>query len=124
MPIVRKSDAPVFRLPGLQVVGLASPCRGAAETCMWRLALEPGAPGVPHRVTREEIFVALRGTAVATIDRSEQTLSAGDTLVVPANTEFSLANPGGEPFEAMVALPVGGQAITGQDAPFTPPWAQ
>ncbi|HMJ51271.1 MAG TPA: cupin domain-containing protein [Polyangiaceae bacterium] len=124
MVIVRKSDAPVFRLPGLEVVGFASPRRGAAETCVWRLELEPGTPGVPHRVTREEIFVALRGSAVAKVDRAEQTLGAGDALVVPADTEFSLANPGSEPFEAVVAFPVGGQAITGDDAPFTPPWAQ
>src|SRR5689334_17164127 len=124
MPIVRKSDAPVFRLPGLSVVGLASPRRGAAETCVWQLALEPGAPGVPHRVTREEIFVAVRGSAVATLNRAEQTLLAGDALVVPANTEFSLANPGGETFEAVVAFPVGGQAVSGEDAPFTPPWAE
>ncbi|HMI87012.1 MAG TPA: cupin domain-containing protein [Polyangiaceae bacterium] len=124
MPIVRKSDAPVFRLPGLEVVGLASPRRGAAETCVWRLALEPGTPGVPHRVTREEIFVALRGSAVASVGQNEQTIAAGDTLVVPADTEFSLANRGDEPFEAMVAFPVGGKAVTGSDAPFTPPWAQ
>src|SRR6187549_3908723 len=98
MPIVRKSEAPVFRLPGLEVLGLASPRRGAAETCVWRLSLAPGAPGVPHRVTREEIFVALHGSAVATIGPIEQTLSAGDALVVPADTEFSLANPHGETF--------------------------
>jgi mannose-6-phosphate isomerase-like protein (cupin superfamily) len=124
MPIVRKSDAPVFRLPGLEVTGLASPRRGAAETCVWRLALDPGAPGVPHRVTREEIFVALSGSAVAKMGESEQTLRAGDALVVPPDTEFSLANRGGEPFEAVVAFPVGGEAVTGDDAPFTPPWAQ
>jgi mannose-6-phosphate isomerase-like protein (cupin superfamily) len=124
MPIVHKSDAPVFRMPGLEVVGLASPRRGAAETCVWRLALEPGTPGVPHRVTREEIFVALRGSAVAKLGQGEQTLLAGDALVVPADTEFSLANPGGETFEAVVAFPVGGQAVTSANAPFTPPWAE
>jgi quercetin dioxygenase-like cupin family protein len=124
MTIVRKADAPVFRLPGLCVTGLASPSRGAAETCAWHLALEPGTGGVTHRVTREEIFVALRGSAVARVGRNEQTLRAGDALVVPRDTEFSLANPSEESFEAIVALPVGGQAITESNAPFTPPWAE
>jgi quercetin dioxygenase-like cupin family protein len=124
MNIVRKADAPVFHLPGLCVTGLASPSRGAAETCAWHIAIAPGTGGVPHRVTREEIFVALRGTAVARVDQHEQTLRAGDALVVPRDTEFSLANPGGESFEAIVAFPVGGKAITGSDAPFTPPWAE
>src|SRR4051812_11464337 len=119
MTIVRKADAPVFRLPGLCVTGLASPSRGAAETCAWHLALEPGTSGVPHRMTREEIFVAVRGSAIARIGQNEQTLRAGDALVVPRETEFSLANPSGESFEAIVALPVGGQAITESDAPFT-----
>jgi mannose-6-phosphate isomerase-like protein (cupin superfamily) len=124
MTIVRKADAPVFRLPGLCVTGLASPSRGAAETCTWHLALEPGTGGVPHRVTREEIFVALRGSAVALVDRKEQTLRAGDALVVPPDTEFSLANPSGEPFEAIVAFPVEGKAVSGSEGPFTPPWAE
>ena len=30
--------------------------------------------------------------------------------MIPADTVFSLANPGHEPFEAVVVLPVGGQA--------------
>jgi quercetin dioxygenase-like cupin family protein len=124
MNIVRKADAPVFRLPGLCVTGLASPSRGAAETCAWHLTLEPGTGGVAHRVTREEIFVAVRGSAVARVDQNEQIVRAGDALVVPRDTEFSLANPSGESFEAIVALPVGGQAVNGNDAPFTPPWAQ
>ena len=124
MNIVRKTEAPVFRLPGLCVTGLASPKRGAAETCAWHLALEPGAGGVPHRVTREEIFVAVRGSAVARIGEKEQTLRAGDALVVPRDTDFSLANPSAEAFEAIVAFPVGGQAKCGNDAPFTPPWAE
>jgi mannose-6-phosphate isomerase-like protein (cupin superfamily) len=48
---------------------------------------------------------------------------AGDSLVVPAGAAFSLSNPGASVFEAVVVLPVGGQAVVGDEAPFTPPWA-
>jgi mannose-6-phosphate isomerase-like protein (cupin superfamily) len=123
MKLIRSSEAPIFTMGGITVTGLASPKRGAAETCVWRLAVAPSTPGLPHRVTREEIFVGLAGTAVVTIDGVEHALGAGDAIIVPANTLFSLANEATEPFEAMVSLPVGGKAIT-KEATFIPPWAE
>jgi quercetin dioxygenase-like cupin family protein len=123
MPIIRKSEAPRFSLAGLKVTGLASPQRGARETCLWRIVLAPGSPGVPHSVTREETFLVLSGQGVVTLAGQEHHLGPGDALVVPPLTEFSLANPSPEPLEAVVAFPVGGQAVTGEGA-FTPPWAE
>ncbi|HEY3494143.1 MAG TPA: cupin domain-containing protein [Polyangiaceae bacterium] len=122
MPLIRKSEAPKFEVPGVQVVGLASPGRGARETCVWHLEVSPGTRGFPHRVTREEVFVAVSGKALATLDGVEHELLPGDALLVPADTPFSLANRETEPFRAVVALPVGGQAVTGEGT-FTPPWA-
>ncbi len=122
MPIVRNADAPRFDLPGLTVRGLASPTRGARETAVWRLTLAPGAPGAPHQLTREEIFVATAGTAVATVGDARHELAAGDVLIVPPGVTFTLANPSTAPFEAVAASPVGGQAVAG-DRTFTPPWA-
>jgi mannose-6-phosphate isomerase-like protein (cupin superfamily) len=109
-------------MPGLRVCGLASPARGAQETCVWRISLEPGTPGFPHAVTREEVFVATAGVARVTVDGVASELRAGDALVVPGGVEFALANEGAERFEAVVAFPVGGQAVTA-DGAFTPPWA-
>jgi mannose-6-phosphate isomerase-like protein (cupin superfamily) len=123
MPLVRKSEAPIFNVPGLTVTGLASPRRGASEVCIWRLVLDPSTPGLPHSVTREETFLALSGRAVATVDGIEHALDPGDALIVPPHVRFSLANPSSEPFEAVVTLPVGGKAIT-DGAAFTPPWAE
>lgn len=123
MPIIRDSDAPRFQLPGLTVSGLASPRRGAAETCVWRIQLAPGAPAVPHSCTREEVFVATAGRAEVTLDGVTSELCAGDALIVPSGVRFALGNPTGEPFEAVVTLPVGGQAVTAE-ATFTPPWAE
>jgi mannose-6-phosphate isomerase-like protein (cupin superfamily) len=123
MKLIQRAETPTFELPGLQVVGLAAPRCGATETCMWKIRLSPGAPPVPHSVTREEIFVGLTGRARATVDGVASELGPGDVLVVPAHRRFSLESLSEEPFEAMVAFPVGGQAVT-DDAAFTPPWAE
>ena len=124
MPLITAADARSFALPGLTVLGLASPSRGASETAVWRLTLAPGAPGAAHSVDREEVFVALAGAARATVDGAETRLEAGEALVVPPGVEFSLANPYGEAFEAVVAFPVGGRATMPGGEPFTPPWAE
>ena len=124
MTIIRKAEAPVFTIPGLRVTGLASPNRGARETCLWRIVLEPGDAGVPHSVTREQTFLAVSGRALVKMAGQEQRpLEPGDALVVPPHAEFTLSNPSAEPFEAIVAFPVGGQAVT-RDGTFTPPWAE
>jgi quercetin dioxygenase-like cupin family protein len=105
MKLIQPAEAPIFELPGLQVVGLAAPRCGAKETCIWKIRLTPGAPAVPHSVTREEIFVGLSGRARATVEGVVSELGPGDVLVVPAHRLFSLEPLSEEPFEAMVAFP-------------------
>ncbi len=124
MTIIRKSEAPEFAIPDLHVTGLTSPSRGAREISLWRIALAPGAGGVPHSVTREQTFLAISGRALVTVAGEDaRPLEPGDALVVPPHVEFMLSNPSAEPFEAVVALPVGGQAVT-HEGTFTPPWAE
>lgn len=127
MTIIRREDAPTFEIPnapGVVFTGLASPKRGSKDTAAWRVRIAPGTPGTPHSVTREEIFVAIRGEALFTIAGKPHTLTAGGAVVVPANTEFSLSNASSEQFEAVVVFPVGGQAVMPGGATFTPPWAE
>jgi quercetin dioxygenase-like cupin family protein len=123
VPFVSLSSAPKFELPNVTFMGLASPQRGSKENSVWRLTLAPKAPGLPHQLTREETIIVLSGTAIAEIGKERHRLSEGDVIIVPAMTDFSLSNDGAEAFEAIAVLPVGGQAIVGNDAPFTPPWA-
>lgn len=122
MPVIRAETAPKFTLPGLHVTGLAAPSRGSRETSVWRLRLEPDAPGAVHSVDREEIFVALSGRAVATLGGEEVELRAGDALVVPAGHSFALATRGAEAFEAVALVPVGALASMPEGEPFAPPW--
>ena len=124
MPVIPAATAPSFTMPGLAVTGLAAPSSGATETSVWRLTLAPGAAGSEHTLDREEIFVVLAGRAVATIDGDEHHLHPGDALVVPPHRPFSLANPHGESFAAVAALPVGGRVHIPGSHPFVPPWAR
>ena len=122
MPIIRAENAPKFSWPGLHVTGLAAPSRGARETSVWRLRLEPGVPGPAHSVDHEEIFVALAGRARATLGGEEVELRAGDALVVPAGHDFALSGLGDEAFEAVALVPVGALARLAEGEPFAPPW--
>lgn len=124
MPVIRAENAPSFSLPGLSVTGLAAPSRGSAETSAWRLSIAPGAPGVPHSVDREEIFLALGGTATATLGDERFELRAGDVLIVPPGQLFSLANQGATAFEAIAIAPVGVRARLPGGEAFAPPWTE
>ena len=124
MPLLHATDHRSFDVSGTRFTGLAAPSRGATETATWRLHVEPGTAGTPHRVTREEILVALSGKAQASIDGATVELEAGSALVIPASSLFALGNPFEAPFEALAIYPVGGEFIVGDAAPFTPPWAR
>jgi quercetin dioxygenase-like cupin family protein len=123
MPVLTALTAPTHELPGARFTTLASPSRGSAETSVWLLELQPDAEPVPHRVTREEIFIALEGAARATFDGVAAPVRAGDALVLTPGTDCTIVATGPDAFNAVVCLPVGGQAVTADGAQFTPPWA-
>lgn len=124
MTIIRAAEAPTFALPGVRFFGLASPKRGARETSAWRVRLDPGTEPTIHRLTREEIFIAVSGRATVHLDGVVHELAPGDAAIVPPEIDFALGNAGEEVFEAVVIFPVGGQAMLPGSAPFTPPWAE
>jgi quercetin dioxygenase-like cupin family protein len=122
MTVITADEAPTYEAAGTSVVGLASPSRGATHTSAWRLTLAPGASSPPHALSHEEVFVALRGRLEARYGDRVEAVAAGGALIVPAGVEFTLVNPGEEPFEAVAVLPVGGRAtVDGEE--ITPPWA-
>ena len=122
MPIIKASAAPEFELPGLKVIGLASPSRASRETSVFRIAIAPNTPGTIHSFDREEIIVALNGDAEVMIGNETLQVSGGDALIVPAGERFSLANNSSRPFEAAIVLPVGGKAAFPTGESCVPPW--
>jgi quercetin dioxygenase-like cupin family protein len=122
MTVIRASEVEIFELPGIIFSSFASPKKGSTENAAWRLRIQPGTPGAPHQLTHQEVIHAISGKATATVGGKATTLQSGDTIIVPPNTDFSLANTGAEPFEAIAIFPASGQTIIGGEA-FTPPWA-
>lgn len=122
MPIISHADARTFNLPGIQFTGLAAPSRGAVDSCVWIVRIDPGTAGTPHRLSREEVIVAIEGTARATLDGEVHEVRAGEAIIVPADTEFALENPYDTAFQAVAVLPVGTHANMAGDS-FVPPWA-
>jgi mannose-6-phosphate isomerase-like protein (cupin superfamily) len=121
--IISSQDAPVFRQAGVTAVGYASPSRGASDLSLWRLSLAPGEASPPHSLSHEEVFLALAGSALATIDGAEHAFAGGDCLVVPAAEPFTLV-AGDAGLDAVCAMAAGGKATLLPDGPtISPPWA-
>ena len=124
MKLIKHTDAPVFEAGGTTVTAYAAPSRGASELSVWQLELAPGSTSPLHHMDREEVFLGLEGDAIAMVGDTEHPLAAGDCLILPAGTAFTLHVPGERPFRALACLPVGGLATLDPDGDtFAPPWA-
>ena len=124
MPVIQSPTEPTHALGGTTFTSLATPSRGSTDLSLWRVVIAPGTEPTPHALTREEIFVVLSGTAEVIIDDDQARAEAGDAIVVPRETRFSLANAGDESLELLCCLPTGGQARLDDGSVFTPPWAR
>jgi quercetin dioxygenase-like cupin family protein len=124
MPIIRAPETFTHQLPHARFTSLVTPSRGGRETSVWRVQLSPGAPGAAHQLTREEVFVVLKGRARVRIGSEESVANEGDAIIVPPHTDFALESADDAPLEALCCLPVGGQARMAVGPAFTPPWAE
>jgi mannose-6-phosphate isomerase-like protein (cupin superfamily) len=124
MPILQAPAEPTHHLGGTRFTSLATPSRGATDTAVWQVEILPGTPATPHSLTREEVFVVLDGMASVVIGEITATAVVGDAIVVPAEANFEISNPGPDALRLICCLPVGGQARLADGTVFTPPWAQ
>ena len=120
---ITHDEAPTFEAGGTTAIGYASPSRGASDTSVWRLELAPGSASPVHSLDREEVFVALAGTAVFTAAGTEHTVRPGDCMIATPGTPFQLRVAGDEPFRAVACMPAGGKATVAGGDPVVPPWA-
>src|SRR5690348_6559357 len=91
MAVIPAPAAPTHSLGAALFTSLATPSRGSRETAVWRVEIAPHTPATPHSLTREEVFVVLDGVASVVLDGRQSSASAGDAIVVPAETEFALS---------------------------------
>ena len=123
MAIIPAPEGPTHDLGATRFTSLATPTHGSCETSVWIVDIDPGAPALPHAMTREEVFVVLEGTASVALAGARGRAEPGDAFVVPPDQLFHVVNDGPGRLRMLCCLPVGGQART-EGAPFTPPWAQ
>jgi mannose-6-phosphate isomerase-like protein (cupin superfamily) len=123
MPVIPAPSTPTHELGGARFTSLATPTRGSTDTSVWVVEVEPGTPGTPHRLTREEVFVVLAGRAEVRLGDTVSHAGVGDAIVVPPGVPFVLTPAGEDPLRALCCLPVGGQGQLADGEPFTPPWA-
>lgn len=124
MPVIPGPTTPTHSLEGTYFTSLATPSRGSHDTAVWIVEIAPGTPPTPHSLTREEVFVVLKGSAATMIDGQAGTADPGDAIVVPTHVPFELANAGATALRLLCCLPVGGQARLDDGTTFTPPWAE
>ena len=123
MPVVRAADDPKFDLSGVNVSGLATPTRGAAETIMYRVDLRPTQALPQHRHDHEEVFHVLAGSLTSVLDGAEHPADAGDTVMIPKGTlHHAYAGDAGATF--VVAMPVGTLFMREDGEPAIPPWGR
>jgi mannose-6-phosphate isomerase-like protein (cupin superfamily) len=95
MNIIDPRDAPPEQWrPGVETRMLVSACNGAAQLCIFEqwVAAGAGAPSHVHPV--EEVLTVRAGEAEMWIDEERVTVSAGQSLMVPAGREHGFRNSG------------------------------
>ncbi|CAM5299184.1 hypothetical protein GCM10010222_50040 [Streptomyces tanashiensis] len=109
--------------PNATMTGRAAPSRGSAELSTWTVAMEAGATGPEHSVSREQVWTVTTGTLEVTCDDRTEKVSAGQTLVLPADRIRRIHAP--ERAEAHVAMRADGVAsVPGAEGTRELPWAR
>jgi quercetin dioxygenase-like cupin family protein len=121
--VIRAADAPSFGDDGTDVTGYASPSRGSQSVAAWRVVLSPGAGSPLHSLDTDQVFLILGGLGTFEVEGRRHQLKPGDTICVPPDHDFRVANEAESPFEAIVCMAAGGQARIGDGEPFVAPWA-
>lgn len=124
MLVVRGQELEATGTEGNFASGVATPGRGAEEVSVIRQRQSPGAANPPHLHDREEVMVVLTGAVKVTIDKEETELSAGDALIVPANTMHRIETIGEAEAGWLLAAPAGVRFLFSDGREASPAWAR
>jgi quercetin dioxygenase-like cupin family protein len=118
MNLTPRSEAPSATRDG----NTYTPLAGGREALVIHTRKEPGAATMAHSHDREEIVVILAGSGEFTVGDEAASVTAGDTIVVPAGEVHQLT-VGDEAVEALLVKPrgIGFFSPDGSQMP-TPDW--
>jgi mannose-6-phosphate isomerase-like protein (cupin superfamily) len=80
--------------PGVETRMLVSASNGAAQLCIFEQWVAPGTGAPTHSHPVEEVLTVREGEAEMWIDEQRVTVSAGQSLVVPARRKHGFRNSG------------------------------
>lgn len=123
MKLIRNTESQSFQTPNALVTPMATPRLGSDQISVIRQKMGNGKSNPTHTQTSEEVMVMLSGTVTVTVDKEIVSLSAGDTLIVPAEVPHSIENTSGGESEWLIISPVGMQFKGPTGELMTPEWA-
>jgi quercetin dioxygenase-like cupin family protein len=107
--VIWHADARRTVTPAATMTTLASPTQGGAAQPVWRVDMVPTASGPTHAIDAQQVWTVLDGAATVEIDGVPVAISAGDTVVVPADARRRItAHDAG--LSAIVVAPAGMRA--------------
>ena len=90
---VRNNAREAWR-PGVETRMLVSASNGATQLCMFEQWVAPGTGAPTHMHSVEEVLTVREGEAEMWLDDSRVTVSAGQSLIVPAGRLHGFGNSG------------------------------
>ena len=95
MKIIAPEDMPLEAWrPGVETRMLVSAVNGAAQLCIFEQWVAPGVGAPTHAHPVEEVLTVREGEAEMWIDAQRVTVSAGQSLIVPARRNHGFRNSG------------------------------
>jgi quercetin dioxygenase-like cupin family protein len=124
MPVIRSTEGTVHDVHGATFTAYANSRTGASELCAWSTRIPAGQPGVPHRVSKEELLLVTAGTPRFTVDGAAVDANSGDVIVVPADSVLTVEGAADQDSTMWVTTTRGLTAKLPDGSDFAPPWAQ
>ena len=118
-PIVHQNNAPEHWRPGVKTRMLVSAGNGAVQLCIFEQWVEPGNGAPTHSHPVEEVLTVREGEAEMWMDDARVTVTAGQSLIVPAGRSHGFRNSGATTLHvhAVLASPIFESTPEGAAAP-------
>jgi quercetin dioxygenase-like cupin family protein len=125
MTVIRAADARRSETPSGVMTTFASPTQGGASRSLWRVEARPGAAGPVHDFDAEQVWSWIAGAATVELGGETHTVTAGDTVVMPARTVRRVLADPDVGYTAVVTAPAGARAMSADGADLgVPPWIE
>jgi quercetin dioxygenase-like cupin family protein len=116
MTVIRRAESRRTQTPNAVMTTLASPSQGGAGQAVWRVDMGPGQVGPLHAWDTEQVWTVLEGGAAVELGGQVLSVTAGDTLILPAHAPRRITADPALSFAAIVVAPAGTRAYTPDSA--------